>query len=37
MVMQESSHRNDMCWDSWGCKELDASEGLNWTEDITTK
>ena len=22
------------CWDSWGCKELDTTEGLNWTELI---
>ena len=20
------------CWDSWGCKESDMTEGLNWTE-----
>ena len=21
-----------VCWDSWGCKELDTTEQLNWTE-----
>ena len=22
------------CWSPWGCKELDTTEGLNWTEPV---
>ena len=23
-----------VCWDSWGCKESDTTEQLNWTDDV---